>query len=353
WLLALVAGFAGAATFLRGPRKAAFGVVAGWILAAVLAVDLALAAKPYVQVENAAPRFEKPLPADYVQSQRDPEGYGFSYLFLTGQRPVSSIQLPFLSAMENAGLGCRDPLMGEGPDSQRVKALIGFGDDFRRTWAFWGTAAVLAPTDVARYFAQSGLATPKRLYKMLPGAGFRLGQAASPAEGQVALLEPTLLTPALAVYHSWRGVEEGFDPALAAWKDKGFDPAREIAVAGLETHRSDLAPEPAQWAEDGAPAASDWLAAHVRAEPKEPGVLLIRARRFGNRPLEALVNGEPAAVHSANGYAFAVEVPAGRVSVELRVKFPGRALATGLAGAAAFVLLLVRWLRAARKEDAA
>ena len=108
-----------------------------------------------------------------------------------------------------------------------------------------------------------------------------------------------------------------------------------------------------QGAEDGAPAASDWLSAHVRADPKEPGVLLVRARRFGNRPLEALVNGEPAAVHSANGYAFAVEVPAGRVSVELRVKFPGRALAVGIAGAAAFVLLLVLWLRAARKEEAA
>ena len=132
-----------------------------------------------------------------------------------------------------------------------------------------------------------------------------------------------------------------------------FDPAREIAVAGLETHRSDLAPEPAQWAEGGAPASGDWLVARVQAEPKESGLLLIRTRRMGAHPLEATVNGEPAAVHSANGYAFAVEVPAGRVSVELRVKFPGRALATGLAGAAAFVLLLVLWLRAARKEDAA
>ena len=353
WLLALVAGFAGAATFLRGPRKARFCTAAGWALAAVLAVDLALAAKPYVHVENASPRFETPPPAVEERRLRDPEGYGFSYLFLTGQRPVSPLQLQFLSAMENAGLACRDPVQGEDASSNRVKALIGFGNDFRRMWAFWGTAAVFAPADVARHFVQTGLATPKRLYKVLPGAGFRLGQAATPAEGQVALLEPALLTPSLAVYHSWRGVGDGFDAALDAWKEKDFDPAREIAVAGLETHRSDRAPEPANWNENGTPAFWDWLAAHVDANPSEPGVLLVRARRFGNRPLEALVNGEPAAVHSANGYAFAVEVPAGRVSVELRVKFPGRALAVGIAGAAAFVLLLVLWLRAARKEDAA
>lgn len=352
WLLALVAGFAGAATFLRGPRKAGFCTAAGWALAAVLAVDLALAAKPYVHAENAAPRFEQPPPAVYERSLRDPEGYGFSYLFLTGQRPVSPLQLPLLSAMDHAGLANRDPVAEDGPDSQRVKALIGLGGDFRRLWAFWGTAAVLAPADVARHFAQTGLAVPKRLYKVLSGAGLRLGPAATPAEGQVALLEPALLTPSLAVYHSWRGVEEGFDAALAAWKEEDFDPAREIAVAGLETHRSDLAPEPANWNENGTPAFWDWLAAHVDADPKEPGLLLIRARRFGNRPLEAFVNGKPARVLSANGHAFAVEVPAGRVAVHLRVAFPWRALATGLAGAAVFVWLLVRWLRAAREEDA-
>lgn len=352
WLLAVVAGFAGAATFLRGPRKARFAVVAGWALAAVLALDLALAARPYVRVEDAAPRFAAPLPPG-APGPADPEGYGFSYLFLTGQRPVSPLQLPFLSAMENAGWACRDPHAGEGPDSQRVKALIGFGDDFRRLWAFWGTARVFAPAAMARSFAQAGLAEPGRAYKVAPGTAFRLAPAATPAEAQVALLEPALVTPALAVYHSWRGVGEGFDAALAAWKEKDFDPAREIAVAGLETHRSDLAPEPARWADGGSPAARDWLSAHVEAEPKEPGVLLIRARRFGNRPLEASVNGEPARVLSANGHAAAVEVPAGRVSVELRVAFPGRALATGIAGAAAFVLALALWLRTARKEDAA
>ena len=353
WLLALVAGFAGAATFLRGPRKTGFCTAAGWALAAVLAVDLALAAKPYVHAENAAPRFEQPPPAVDERSLRDPEGYGFSYLFLTGQRPVSPLQLPLLSAMDHAGLANRDPIAGDGPDSQRVKALIGFGGDFRRLWAFWGTAAVLAPADVARHFAQTGLAVPKRLYKVLPGAGLRFGRAATPAEGQVALLEPALLTPSLAVYHSWRGVGDGFDAALAAWKETDFDPAREIAVAGLETHRSDLAPEPANWNENGTPAFWDWLAAHVDADPKEPGLLLVRARRFGNRPLEAFVNGKPARVLSANGHAFAVEVPAGRVAVHLRVAFPWRALATGLAGVAVFVWLLVRWLRAAREEDAA
>jgi len=207
--------------------------------------------------------------------------------------------------------------------------------------------------DAARYFVQAGLATPQKIYKALPGSNLRLAAAQTPAEAQVALLEPRLVTPSVAVYHSWRGVEGGFDAALAAWKEKDFDPAREIAVAGLETHRSDLAPEPAKWAEDGAPAASDWLAARVAAEPKEPGLLLIRTRRMGSRPLEATVNGEPAAVHSANGYAVAVEVPAGRADVVLRAKFPGRALATGCAGALAFVLLLALWLRAARKEDAA
>ena len=353
WLLALAAGFVGAATFLRGPRKARFGVVAGWALAAVLALDLALAAKPYARAENAAPCFELPLPAADMAARRAPEGYAFSYLFLTGQRPVSHYQWPFLSAMDHAGFAGRDPVMGEGPDTQRVKALIGFGDDFRRRWAFWGMAGVLAPMDAARYFAQAGLATPQKIYKALPGSNLRLAAAQTPTEAQVALLEPRLVTPSVAVYHSWRGVEEGFDAALAAWKAPDFDPAREIAVAGVETRRSDLPPEPAQWAEGGAPASGDWLAARVRAESKEPGLLLIRTRRMGAHPLEATVNGEPAAVHSANGYAFAVEVPAGTLDVELRAKFPGRALATGCAGALAFVLLLALWLRAARKEDAA
>ena len=354
WLLALVAGFAGAAALLRGPRKARFCSVAGWALALVLAVDLAVAARPYVRTRDAAPRFAEPLPAQALRAKfPQPEGLGFSYLFLSGQRPVSTFQWPWLTAMDNAGFACRDPQQGEDAASTRVKALIGFGDDFRRAWAFWGTAGVLAPIEVARYFIQSGLAAPERLYKLVSPEEFRLAPARTPAEAQVALLVPKAVSPSTAVYHSWRGVGEGFDAALAAWKERDFDPAREIAVAGLETRRSALAPEPAAWTDGGAPADSDWLGCTLRAEPSEPGVLYFRSRRIGGHPLEATVNGEPAVLRTANGYGFAVEVPAGPVEVRVRAKSPARALATGFAGAAAFVALLALWLRAARKEDAA
>ena len=354
WLLAAVAGFVGAATFLRGPRKARFCAVAGWVLAAVLGIDLALAARPYVQTLDAAPRFAEPLPAQALREASGPEGHGFSYLFLTGQRPVSSYQWPWLVAMDNAGFACRDPQQGDDASSARVKALIGFGDDFRRAWAFWGTAGVFAPTDLARRFLQAGLATPLRLYKVLPSqSDLRLAPAKTPDEAQVALLVPKALSPSVAVYHAWRGVGEGFDAALDAWKERDFDPAREIAVAGSESHASALAPEPARWADGGAPADHDWLACTILAEPSEPGMLFFRSRRIGSHPLEATVNGAPAAVHAANGHAFAVEVPAGPVEVRVRTRSAARPLATGIAGAAAFAALLALWLRSARKEDAA
>ena len=294
------------------------------------------------------------MPAQTTVGPAEPEGHGFSYLFLTGQRPVSPAQLPFLSAMENAGWACRDPHAGEGPDSQRVKAMLAFGDDYARLWAFWGVRLVFAPTIPAGQIQRAGLAKGLMSYKVAPDPPFRLLVGAPPLQSPVAALEPTLLTPPLAVYHSWRGVGEGFDAALTAWTAPDFDPASEIAVAGLGTHRSADPPDPAAWSEGGRPRQRDWLSAGVAVENASgPGLLLVRARRLADRPVEAFVNGEPARVLPANGYALAVEVPGGRSAVELRVKFPARALASGLAGVAAFATLFACWLRAGRKERAA
>jgi len=219
-----------------------------------------------------------------------------------------------------------------------------------------GVARVYAAPQLAAQLSQAGIASPVGVYVFGPGG--RLMRASDPRSAAVYALRPRLLPPPVAVYHGWRGLPEGADAtaAAAAWTAPGFDPLREVAVAGLETRAPDAVPEPASWNEGASPTPLSGPGSRfsLSLTNAAPGLLVIRDNKLrGLAPsLTARVNGTPAPVRRANGgFAVAVEVPAGPSEVVFEAALRRSAFATGLAGAAAFLFLFVLWCRGSAAPD--
>ena len=348
WLFALAAAAIGLCAFLPAPRRAAVARVAAWALAAAAALDLAVVARGYARTDDVSVRYAGSAPAtDLMKRHPTPDGLSYSYILLTRQ-PIGpqSIQ-PLFGAVEQAGYTLADPLAGDGPDGHRVRAFRTLGDRIPALWAYWGTAGVFVPREVAPQFIQAGAARIAGLYDFAPGP--RLVRAADLRKAQVAMLEPNVPSPSVAVFHGWRTVADG--APLPAFFDRiaenDFDILRELVLAeggGGAEHPATRPPEPAEWVV--APSSNEGRRAVVRYDAKEDGVLFVREARTRWFPrIRATVDGTPADVLRANGPFLAVRVPSGPHEVVLEPIVPWGRYALPAIGWAAVLALAALWAR--------
>ncbi len=348
WLVALSAMMIVAGPYVTGKRSPAVmkdgKFNPAWVVVALCAIDLVRAALPFAATEDVSARYEtNPAATALLKAVPAPDGYSFSYLYLT-QRPITERAFGPLSGMEGAGFTSADPWATDAPDSARVFAMTSFGNDFQKRWNVLGTAGIFLAPDAARALVQSGLVKLIATFDI-----DRTGRLRPPADiraPSLALAVPAAkVQPPLGVYHAFRTAPEDVKETFEMLAQKDFDVTREIAVAGdIALASTNLPPDRATWLTP--PSRTDRTKALVKAEASAPGYLLVREWRLRRyRALKATVNGKSAPVLRANGIFFAVPVPAGESEITLAPDVKWTGFAVSFAGFFLVAATLCIWCR--------
>lgn len=307
---------------------------AALLLVGVMILDLATAARPYVNPVDLRAHLARNPVADALLAAGGPDGMA------VGNRlaPLQSKD-PLLWSFSREGFALSDPPIDASPESRIVETLRHFGKDVRRQWLFWGTRAVLVPpAEVARFDADREFAA----IGTFAYAGGHLFPA-PPEQAQVGAVAFQSWIPPAALYTRWRSV-----PSDAVWEalsDPDLDLLREAVITDGPACPPDAPSNTVRTARMVlSPSRANWRRAVVEVETQQPGLLVLR-ELFGGVPrVRATVNGQPRDILQANRFFLAVPVGTGVSRVEFRPALAWWRL--GLHGAGLLIALLALWREA-------
>ncbi len=313
-----------------------------WLVLGVTVLDLASAARPYVNPIDSQPFTARNPIADALLAEGPPDGVA-----VANRLGALRTDHPLLWAFWREGFDLADRAPNLEAHWPIAITQERFAEDIRRRWMLWGTRAVMIPLQAVETFVADPEFSLLGTYALAAG---RLVAAPVSAADFAAVRFESWVPPA-ALYQGWRSV--GADDLWPTLADPELDLLREaVVLEGPEPPRTD-SPAPARAADLVLPASR---AAHRRAEVRvladAPGLLVLRTR-FDDAPrVMATVNGVRQPALSANGFFWAVPVPAGESTVLFEPVLAWWRLGLHVAGGLLALAALGWERRASRMETA-